>query len=331
MLRPFLIAGLLGACASGGETPPAPSSQMTPGFRVLRVIEFLGACDASGAVSLDRNRFAVADDEDNVIRIYDADRGGAPLADMDLSAWLTEGEEEADLEAATRLGDLALWLASHSRSKKGKERPSRLLLVATELPTGAASPALAGTPYRGLLDALTQDPRYAGFELDRSAERPPKVPGGLNIEGLTSALGGGVLIGFRNPTPGGRALLLGLDNPEDVVRARANPVLSDPILLDLDGRGVRGLSSWQDVYLLAAGAAEQGPSDALYAWPGGGAAPEVIPLDLSGFNPEGFFTPEERSEFMLLSDDGEREFEGRPCKKLKDPGQKRFRGVWIGR
>ena len=31
----------------------------------------------------------------------------------------------------------------------------------------------------------------------------------------------------------------------------------------------------------------------------------------------------------LLSDDGNREYFGKRCKKLKDPSQKRFRGVWV--
>lgn len=46
---------------------------------------FTGMCDASGAVELSRDLFAVADDEDNVLRIYDANRGGAPLSSSDVS------------------------------------------------------------------------------------------------------------------------------------------------------------------------------------------------------------------------------------------------------
>jgi hypothetical protein len=32
---------------------------------------------------------------------------------------------------------------------------------------------------------------------------------------------------------------------------------------------------------------------------------------------------------LVLSDDGTREVGGKPCKKLKDPRQKGFRGVWV--
>ena len=37
-------------------------------------------CDASAGVELTDTIVAVADDEDNVIRTYDVERGGAPLA-----------------------------------------------------------------------------------------------------------------------------------------------------------------------------------------------------------------------------------------------------------
>ena len=49
-------------------------------------VTFRGMCDASGAVPLSQNRFAIADDEDNALRIYDAEMGGQPLAIYDLSA-----------------------------------------------------------------------------------------------------------------------------------------------------------------------------------------------------------------------------------------------------
>src|SRR4051812_16791260 len=113
----------------------ACSSRHTPkGSATLPV--FTGACDASGAVALSDRAFAVADDEDNVIRIYDAERGGAPLHTVDLSASLglsgqgagkrrAKSAPETDLEAATRIGELAFWITSHARSASGELRPER--------------------------------------------------------------------------------------------------------------------------------------------------------------------------------------------------------------
>src|SRR5688572_27491330 len=92
--------------------------------RNLREVVFRGACDASGAVPLSDRRFVVADDEDNILRVYDADTGGAPLTQTDLSPALglpLKGKKhpeapELDLEAATRIADRAYWLTSHGRS-----------------------------------------------------------------------------------------------------------------------------------------------------------------------------------------------------------------------
>ena len=51
----------------------------------LRWVEFEGACDASGAVPVDDRHFAVADDEDNVLRVYDAVNGGKAVRKTNLS------------------------------------------------------------------------------------------------------------------------------------------------------------------------------------------------------------------------------------------------------
>jgi hypothetical protein len=298
-------------------------------------VEFLAMCDASGAVALSRDRFAVADDEDNVLRVYDAGRGGAPLEAVDLSPALdlpgkkkaSKKQPETDLEAATRLGDRALWLTSHGRNSKGKLQPSRLRFFATTAPA-AGAPAITGKPYAGLLDDLLAAPALARFGLAEAATLPPKQPGGLNIEGMTARPDGrSVLIGFRNPVPGGRALLLPLLNPlelPDGARARWGP----PVQLDLGGLGVRALSYWRGRYLIIAGPMDAGPAR-IYTWDGKSAAARAAAVDLAGINPEGVFSPDERDQVLLLSDDGAVEVAGTPCKQLKEAGHKRFRGRWI--
>src|SRR5688572_9082053 len=59
---------------------PAPKAADAP-----RIVVFTGMCDASGAVALSDRRFVVADDEDNVLRVYDVEQGGAPLGGTDVS------------------------------------------------------------------------------------------------------------------------------------------------------------------------------------------------------------------------------------------------------
>lgn len=98
------------------------------------LVVFNGMCDASAAIPLENNRFMVADDEDNILRIYDAKLGGAPVDQLVLSAEklgfaaLQKSDPktgqakpvELDLEAATRIGNSAFWLTSHVRNAKGK-------------------------------------------------------------------------------------------------------------------------------------------------------------------------------------------------------------------
>jgi hypothetical protein len=152
----------------------------------------------------------------------------------------------------------------------------------------------------------------------------------LNLEGLGVAPDGSLLLGFRSPVPNGRAMLVGLSNPAAVAAGKP-PVFSNPTYLDLGGLGIRAMSNYRGAHLIAAGSSADGGRGKLYRWDGGGNA---APIDVSapGFealNPEALFTPEERPEVLVLSDDGTRIIGGRPCKKLKDPKQKRFRGMWV--
>jgi hypothetical protein len=306
-------------------------------------LTFTGMCDASAAVPLDDNLFAVADVEDNVLRVYDAERGGAPLRAADVSARLSLPVKkhkpkkkpkplkwpETDIEAATRIGDLAFWITSHGRNSKGKEKPERQRLFATTLPDGSSDLLLSvyGAAYERLLPDLFADSRFAEFGLERAAEQAPKEEGGLNIEGMTARVEGGVFIGFRNPVPGGRALLFTLLNPEQVIEGQ-RAELGDPLRLDLGGLGVRSLSSWRGRYLIAAGHYSDGARSRLYSWDG---KADLKPIDVHfpNFNPEGFFTPENRDAILVLSDDGTVLVGNTECKKLKDANLKRFRGAWL--
>lgn len=299
-----------------------------------RIVEFHGACDASGAVVREGGRFVVADDEDNVLRLYDANRGGAPLAAWELSAALelAPGKRrypETDVEAATGLGDVALWLTSHALDSKARRQGARFLLFATRT-RADGQVVLEGRPYRALVDDLVAAPALARFGLAEAAARPPKAPGGLNLEGMTAALHGqALLVGLRSPVPPGGALVVPIENAPGVVRGeRAR--LGAPVQLDLGGRGIRSLSSWRGRYLIVAGATGEGGTSRLFTWSGApDDAPVADAVELAGLNPEAFATFEDRDEILLLSDDGTRPIDGVPCKKLKDPARKRFRGAWV--
>ena len=330
----FICAGVLATgCAARGVPEQPKSLAVASGTEARPSVLFEGMCDASGAVALGGGLFVVGNDEDNLLRVYDARRGGAPMRSVDLSPDLELPSQkkppEADIEAATGLGPLSFWLTSHGRNSSGKKQPSRLRFFATrETDRG---PALVGRPYSQLLDDLLADPRLATFSLTEAEALPPKSSGGLNIEGMTAmADGRSLLIGFRSPVPRGRALVVPVLNPTEIVRDGTRARLGEPRLLDLDGLGIRSLSWWRGRYLIISGGTASEATSRLFTWRGGDDVPvPVSQVDLTGLNPEAFFTPEQAEEILLLSDDGSVPLDGVECKRLKDPARKRFRGVWV--
>lgn len=190
------------------------------------VVTFQGASDVSAAVSIDRDQIAVADDEDNVLRIYTVSGGGIK-ATFDMTAFLQLDPNfpEADIEAAARMGDRIYWISSHGRNKDGKLRPNRYRFFATEIQKTDTGVSLkpVGRPYTTLLTPLLATKSLQGLGLQEAAGIDPVAFGtkkkggkklapkdeGLNIEGLCASVDGkGLFIGFRNPIPKGRALVV---------------------------------------------------------------------------------------------------------------------------
>lgn len=296
---------------------------------------FKQMCDASGAVPLSSRMFAVADDEDNVIRIYDAQRGGDPLRSVDLSKALNlpvsgkkQRPAELDLEAAARIGTLAYWMTSHGLSSSGKLKPERHRFFATRVSSGQNPFQLVGSAYEELVADLLADPRYARFGLAEASKRAPKSEGGLNIEGMAARAAGGLYIGFRSPVPGGKALVATLLNPEEMVMKGERARFGEPILLALGGLGIRDLSDYRGRYLVLAGSPGEALRSELHLWDGGPAT-ELVARGFGPLNPEVIFSPSDRLDVLLLSDDGSQRIDGQECKRLRADGGKRFRGVWL--
>jgi hypothetical protein len=315
-------AGL--ALAGAPQGPPVVSTQ----------IFYYGMCDASAGVALEANLFAVANDEDNPIRIYHTKQGSLPLQTFDFSKFLgvRRKKPELDLEGACWLGERIFWITSHGRNHLGQYRPNRHRLFATEWKQTAQGFQLApvGRAYGNLLLDLITEPRLRGLNLARAARLPPKEAGALNLEGLCPTPEGWLLIGFRNPIPGQQALIVPLVNPNEVISGKPAR-LGDPILLNLGGFGIRDLAFFQGQYVLLAGAYDATGQSALYLWAGGKAPPRKLEeIKLPDFNPEAIITYRERPHtIQLLSDDGTRATQGVPCKNLGNPAQQRFRSVWV--
>jgi hypothetical protein len=317
-------------CALGGAFMAMPS------WASATVTEYAGTCDASAAIVLGDRQFVVANDEDNVLRVYREGQTAAPVSTLDLSKFLKSDPKhpEADLEAAARIGNRIYWITSHGANSDGDLRSGRRRLFVTQINgTGEAIKLTAvGKPYRKLVRDLTRSPTLKAYKLGDAAKIAPKEPGGLNIEGLAATPDGRLLIGLRGPIPDGKALLIPLNNPQAVV-AGQSARLGEPILLELGGRGVRSIEYVPTLgqYLIVAGAAGIGGEFQLYRW-SGAAGDEPVAVNgenFSGLQPEAMIAyPGPPVRLLVFSDDGTREAGSVMCKDLP-VGQRRFRTLWV--
>ena len=297
---------------------------------------YTGMCDASAVVSLGNDYFAVADDEETIIRVYSRHEGGRAAYALNVAPFLglPRRAAEVDLEGAAKLGDRIYWISSHGRNAEGKEQPSRCRFFATtgSISNGVIDLQPVGRPYEGLLRDLVHDPRLAQFDLGAAAQRMPKAPDALNIEGLCATPDGRLLIGFRNPIPGKQALIVPLLNPAEVIDGKQHARFGDPMLIDLGGLGIRSLAYRRDRYWIVAGSYDGEMLSGLYEWHGGADKPRPHGFpELAGLNPEAitFFSEPEGDRLLVVSDDGTVKIGGKDCKRLKDPRLKRFRAVSV--
>lgn len=292
-----------------------------PGAPATTVMTYRGPCDASAAVPLDADHFVVAGDEDNILRVYSRGRRD-PVGETPLAAFLDTGDKESDLEGAAVVGKRIYWIASHGRNSKGKLRPDRQRFFATDIVPGAQPGVTpAGTPYRGLLDDLAAAPTLAGLPLGDATQLAPEAPGGLNIEGLAAMPDGSLLVALRNPVPNGRALLVPLLNPAELVQPRSGRKarFGEPILLELRGRGVRSIDRALDGrgYWIVAGPASDAGAFTLYRWSGQTKdAPRIVDgSEVASLRPEALFElTGGGGTLQILSDDGGVVTNGTACK-----------------
>lgn len=316
-----LLTGVVGACSQQSSMAAKDTGTCS------------GMCDASAVAFLDEDHFIAATDEDNLLRLYSRKTGGAPLQMFPLSGFMGVAEDdEADIEGTARIGEKDFWIASHGRNKNGKDRPARRQLLATVATKvdGRVRIQPVGLPYTTLLRDLTGNEQTSRLGLTAASMHAPKDLGGLNIEGLAATPEGYLLIGFRNPIPGGRALIIRLENPEEVIEGKTAR-FGDPILVDLGGLGIRGMCGLESGgYLIVAGPSSGDASSALYLWSGdNGASRRIREVDFTGLNPEAIalFPDDHGSRFLVLSDDGTMNVDGVDCKALKESSRQHFRFV----
>ena len=320
----ILFLSMCGAVALADSNPPRHFDG-TEKFQL-----YYGTSDASAAVSIGNDMFVMADDENNILRVY-KNIGGLPEFSCDLSVFLNVEPEfpEADIEGATMIGDRIYWITSHGRNKDGKMRPNRYRFFATKVKIENGNVAIepVGKSCKTLVHRLVRTQIGRQLGLDKATrfneivypkkEREKLAPKeqGLNIEGLCASPDGKILyIGLRNPliydkvTQQRKAVVLPLNNPAAVIEKGDIPVFGEPMLWNLIGLGIRDMaySHFHKAYFIIAGPSDEGPGLAVFCWSGEKENPPALVRKISNsdFTPEALIPFKNSSRLLLLSDDG---------------------------
>ncbi len=296
----------------------------------LRFLPLTGSYEPSAIQQLADGRFLVVEDEkQHPFSLLTISSGGSvsstPLNMGPQIAGDAFGKLD-DLEgvALDRLGFIYA-LTSHSRDDAGAEKKSRDKLVQFRI---EGNRLVAPRVVNGLKRALaaTHSILAAAAEI-----QDVKTGGGLNIEALEiNPDQQRLLIGFRSPLQGNRALIASVENPRVMFEAGEPPRISATLeALDLGGNGIRGMSyiPWLEGYLVVSGpVAREQVHFELWFWSGhpGAQARRVTVSGLQGFERAEGVSPaviDGKEQIIIVSDDGSRE-EGRFARfLLLNPGQ----------
>lgn len=235
----------------------------------------------------------------------------------------------ADLEgvALDQSGNIYA-ITSHSRDEDGNEKKSRNKLVRFRIKGDhVVKPKLVKDLKPALLAAHPV--------LAQAAANPDvKAGGGFNIEALEiSTDQQRLLIGFRSPLLGHRALIASVENPADMFDADAPPRISSTLItLDLGGNGIRAMAYIPALngYLISSGPATRAQVQfQVWFWSGNPDAPahRVSVPGLPGFEHTEGISPaviDGGQKIIFVSDDGSRA--ERRCARylLIDAGQLRM-------
>ncbi|WP_443333498.1 hypothetical protein [Streptomyces sp. MJM1172] len=330
----------LSYAASGDVGNPADTRYLT------------GSADASAAVDVGGGYAVVADDESNVLRLYDRSGSGAPVKTWDFSSQLGV-TKEVDIEGGTRIGDTIYWTGSLGNNKDGEYKaPRNTVFTTTVSGSGPATQLGYGRSYKKLRDDLVawdraNGDRY-GFAAGTADGEAPKQIDGFNVEGLEFAPGSTTTayLGFRAPlapaVAGGKALIVPVTNFDKVLSSGTKATFGAGIELDLGGLAIRDLrKNAAGQYLILAGSwAADDNSDpyALYAWDGVAGHAPVKRADLPTTDPGGWEAIVDVPDLtaagarvQLITDSGSADLygDGTEAKDLAHAEWKKARSAWF--
>ncbi|MFK3973708.1 DUF3616 domain-containing protein [Pseudomonas sp. NPDC087358] len=353
---------LLAGSGTTPVTPVTPTPPSTPVEATFTPKEGTagGSSDASAAVALDNKYMIVGDDEASILRVYDR-AGGDAVLEWDYSD-VIGSTGEVDLEAMTLVGDTLYLTGSHSNTKKGVDADSREIVFSVKVSgTGAHTTFALQGKFTGFEAALVawdesgasgKAAGYFGFAASSGPGIAPENTNGFSIEGMTTSVDNSQLwLGFRAPqtdtTTRDKALIVPVENYQQLLHGVADPVFGAAIELNLGGRGIRSIDKASDGsgYLIIAGpsgvATAQVSNDfRLYTWDGKSDSQPVeldnnldALLQVTGGSFESIVSPasiKPGTQIQLLQDNGDTVWPGQTdVSKDLDPADQQFKGNLI--
>jgi hypothetical protein len=248
---------------------------------------FSGAGNASAAIDVGGGYMIVADDENNVLRLYHETQSGPPVKTFDFTSVLPHGTTEIDIEAAARSGNTLYWTGSMSNNSSGDLAPARSTLFAATITGSGANTTLTYVgSYSGLqTDLVNWDvnnghglgANYLGLNASVNGGVDSHEINALNVEGMEFAGSSSTTayLAFRAPleptTNRHLALVVPVTNIDNLVTGAATAAtFGAPMFWDLGGLGVRDIKENADgQYLVIAGTPDgTNSSFVLYTWDG---------------------------------------------------------------
>ncbi len=209
--------------------------------------QFVDIYEPSGAISLDDGKVLVVEDESREsLQLVELDEGGhlkeldGPLASAETKHIFQH--KIRDLEGVTSNGAEKIYaITSHTTNRAHKRKVPREQIVRFDYQEGRISDVRL---YHGLLESLKR--LHPGLDLSVSSQVPFSRKDAINIEALTwDVQEKTLLIGLRSPLIHGKAVVVALTNPDGIFDDEEKVRLERPLLLDLDGYGIRGMS-WDE-------------------------------------------------------------------------------------
>lgn len=303
---------------------PQLSGEPVVRLRNLGIAEFNDIYEPSAVQQLADGRILVVEDEaKRAFSLMSIGNDGALVEDStaDLRLIRAFGRPLNDLEGLSVDDEDNIYaITSHSLNAKGERVPDREQLLRFKIRGNSVGYIFSYTNLRdalmnaqGLKDAVQA---ATGEELDFEK---------LNIEGLAYVRSTKqLMLGLREPMAGDHSVIVTIQNPAEVFAGLSEPRFADPIILDLQGGGIRALSfdPVLQTFLIVneIESAEGNKYSQLWSWngrPDAPAQPIALPdiINLNNVESIDSILVHDEPRLLIMSDEGN-EKKNRPARYM---------------